>query len=158
MTSLHLFTGRQSRLPRSDLRTSIAIAAPPSVVWPLIADPAAHLMWNPALQRMQGSFRAGERFTMTLALDGGHRMTLRPRVLSRQEGHHITWRGRVLLPGLMDGTHSLRVEPDGQGGSHFFNEESFSGLLLRWINPESFRSGFDRANEGLRRLAEAQTR
>lgn len=146
------------RLPKAALSTRIAIAAPPSAVWALISDPAAHLRWNPNLRRMEGRLEEGATFLMSLGAEGKRPMTFRPTVLSRREGHHITWRGRLLMPGIFDGTHTLRVESDGQGGSVFFNEERFSGLLLALMGVEQFRPDFDAANAGLKRLAEGQTR
>lgn len=145
------------RLPRASLSTSIAIPAPVDVVWHLVADPAAHLAWNPNLRGIEGSFATGRRFRMTLGAAGKGTITFRPRVLSRQENDHLTWRGRLWLPFLFDGTHSLRVAPDGKGGTVFTNEERFSGLLLAVIDVGRFRPDFDAANRGLKRLAEAQT-
>jgi hypothetical protein len=146
------------RLPKAQLSTHIAIAAPPAAVWALISDPAAHLRWNPNLRRMEGRLQEGETFLMALGARGKRPITFRPKVLSRREGHHVTWRGRLLIPGLFDGTHTLRVEPDGNGGSFFHNEESFSGLLLSVMGVEQFRPDFIAANEGLKRMAEGQTR
>jgi len=157
MTTLSLDRPALSLLPKAQLSTRIAIAAPPATVWALIADPAAHLLWNPNLRRMEGRLEMGETFLMSLGAVGKRPMTFRPTVLSRREGHHVTWRGRLMMPGIFDGTHTLRVEPDGQGGSVFFNEESFSGLLLSVMGVEQFRPDFLAANAGLKRLAEGQT-
>lgn len=158
MTTLSLDRPARFRLPRAQLSTRIAIAAPPATVWALISDPAAHLRWNPDLRRMEGRFEVGETFLMSLGAEGARPMTFRPTLLSRHEGHSLTWRGRLWMPGIFDGTHTLRVEPDGRGGSLFFNEESFSGVLLAVMGVERFRPDFLAANEGLKRLAEGQAR
>ncbi|MEN9408856.1 MAG: hypothetical protein RL216_830 [Pseudomonadota bacterium] len=158
MTTYPLDRPALIRLPKARISTHVAIAAPPSAVWALIVDPAAHLLWNPNMRRMEGRLQEGETFLMSLGAEGKRPMTFRPKVLSRREGHHVTWRGRLLMPGLFDGTHTLRVKPDGQGGSLFFNEESFSGLLLAVMGVEQFRPDFEAANAGLKRLAEGQAR
>lgn len=145
-------------LPRARLETRIAIAAPPETVWPLIADPAAHLVWNPTLRRMEGRLEEGATFTMSLGAEGAKPMTFRPVVLRRDEGRRITWRGRLWVPGLFDGIHTLRLEPDGKGGTVFVNEEDFVGLLLLVMGVGQFRPDFEAANAGLKRLAEGQTR
>ena len=158
MTTLSLDRPALPLLPKAQISTRIAIDAPPATVWALISDPAAHLRWNPNMRRMEGRLEAGETFLMSLGAEGKRPMTFRPTVLSRREGHHVTWRGRLWMPGIFDGTHTLRVEPDGQGGSVFYNEESFSGLLLSVMGVEQFHPDFLAANEGMKRLAEGQAR
>lgn len=144
--------------PRRHLRTEIIINAPAAKIWPLIADPARHLDWNPNLHQMTGSLMQGAVFSMTLGAPGQRPMTFHPRVLDRAEGSHIKWRGRLWMPGVFDGTHTLRVEPLGPDQTRFVNEEGFAGLLLWVMKTEQFRPDFDAANGGLKRLAEDQTR
>ena len=144
--------------PRRHLRTEIVINAPAAEIWPLIADPARHLDWNPNLHRITGSLAQGAVFSMTLGAPGARPITFHPLVLDRVEGSHVTWRGRLWMPGLFDGTHTLRVEPLGPHETRFVNEEGFAGLLLWVIKPVQFRPDFEAANAGLKRVSEVQTR
>lgn len=144
------------RLPQAVLSTRIAIDAAPAQVWPLLADPARHLDWNPELRHIQGRFVQGEAFTMTLGPAGKRGITFRPVVLSRQPDRELVWRGHLWLRGLFDGVHSLRLVPRSDGGTVFVNEERFSGLLVAMVDIERFRPAFDAANAGLKRLAEGQ--
>ena len=157
LTGLLAPISRIFRLPVARLSTRIAIDAPPETVWPLIADPAGHLRWNPNLRRMEGRLEEGARFVMALGAPGARPMTFSPRVLERREGRALVWLGRLWLPGIFDGRHSLRVEPDGRGGSVFVNEEDFRGILLWVMDVARFRPDFEVANAGLKRVAEGQT-
>lgn len=43
-------------------------------------------------------------------------MTFRPTVLVAEPDRELRWRGRLLVPGLLDGEHAFVVEPRGDGG------------------------------------------
>jgi len=111
------------------IETAIDIAAPPIAVWGVLVDFAAYPDWNPFIRRLQGEARAGARLEVTVQPPGGKPMTFRPRVLAAEPARELSWRGRVLLPGLFDGEHGFRLEAVA-GGCRLNHSETFSGLLV----------------------------
>ena len=59
------------------LKESVRIAAPPSAVWPHVADPLLQSEWNPRLiaidRHNEGPVRAGESFRMIFRMSGRDR-------------------------------------------------------------------------------------
>lgn len=139
------------------IRTVIAINAPARVVWSILTDVAAYPAWNPFIRDFQGTVAEGARLRVSIAPEGATPMTFRPTVIRCISDQELTWLGRVLLPGLFDGEHRFRVEPDG-AGVRFVHEETFRGLLAPLLWPRiagPTRAGFEAMNRALKQRAEA---
>jgi hypothetical protein len=69
----------------------------------------------------------------------------------------LRWLGRLGLPGLLDGEHSFRLDPAGEGRTRFVQSERFTGLLVRFFGKTLAQTerGFAQMNEALKRRAEA---
>jgi hypothetical protein len=139
------------------LDTSIDIEAPPERVWTILMDFEAYPAWNPFITSIEGERRVGGKLSAQLSPPGGKPMTFKPTVQVFEEGTELTWLGRLFMPGIFDGRHTLRVEPRA-GGSRFIHREQFtgitSGLLMRFIGEDTGRS-FHLMNEALKERAEA---
>ena len=139
------------------LDTSIDIDAPPDRVWSVLTDFEAYPAWNPFITSIEGETRVGGKLRAQLSPPNGKAMTFKPTVQVFEEGSELTWLGRVLMPGIFDGRHTLRVEARGEG-SRFIQREQFtgiiSGLLMRFIG-EDTEKGFHLMNEALKERAEA---
>ncbi len=85
-------------------------------------------------------------------------MTLRPTVLGAEAEREFRWIGSLIIPGIFDGEHILRIEPLGPDRVRFVQEERFSGvlapLILRFIR-QSTLEGFAAMNRALKARAEA---
>jgi hypothetical protein len=57
-------------------------------------------------------------------------VTFKPTVLAVEANRELRWLGRLLVPGVFDGEHSLRIEPLEGGGSRFVQSERFTGVLV----------------------------
>jgi len=141
--------------PEAELATGIDIAAPPETVWALLADPAAHVAWNPMVLAMEGDLATGARFRMTLATGATGSVTFRPEVVHHSPGRELCWLGRLGAPRLLDGLHCWRIEANATG-TRLTNAESFRGVLLWAMDAQTFRDGFEAANLGLKAAAEAR--
>jgi hypothetical protein len=99
----------------------------------------------------------GGKLTASLTPAGRKTTSFKPTVQVFDEGTELTWLGRVLVPGIFDGRHTLRVEARA-GGSTFHHREQFtgiiSGLLMRFIG-EPTEAGFHAMNRALKERAEA---
>ena len=60
-------------------------------------------------------------------------MTFKPTVRSVEANRELRWFGRLLLSGVFDGEHSLRIEPLDGGRSRFVQSERFSGFLVGFV-------------------------
>lgn len=137
--------------------TSIDIDAPPERVWAILMDFESYPAWNPVITSIAGDQRLGGKLTVRLSPPGGKGMTLKPTVQVFEEGTELTWLGRLIMPGIFDARHTLRVEPR-EGGSRFIQREEFtgiiSGLLMRFFGDDT-EPGFHLVNEALKERAEA---
>ncbi|NNL12808.1 MAG: SRPBCC domain-containing protein, partial [Acidimicrobiia bacterium] len=113
--------------------------------------------WNPFITSIEGDQRVGGRLKARLSPPGGKGMTFKPTVQVFEEGTELTWLGRLVMPGIFDGRHTLRVEPR-EGGSRFIQRERFTGILaglmMRFIG-EDTEKGFHLMNGALKERAEA---
>jgi len=136
------------------IATAIDIAAPTAAVWSVLLDFAAYPDWNPFIRRLQGEARVGERLEVTVQPPNRRAMTFRPSVLAADSGE-LRWRGRVLMPGLFDGEHTLRLELQ-PSGCRLHHIETFSGLLVPLFGGmlADTERGFTAMNEALKRRVE----
>jgi hypothetical protein len=99
-------------------------------LWAVLRDFDHYPDWNPFLRSIVGPFEVGARLTVTIAPPGRRPMVLRPVVRIAEPGRELRWLGKLGVPHLFDGEHSLRVEPRAPGRTRFVQEESFRGLLV----------------------------
>lgn len=139
------------------LDTSIDIDAPPERVWSILMDFDAYPAWNPFIITIAGEQKVGGKLQAELKPPNGKKTTFKPTVQVFADGTELTWLGRILVPGIFDGRHTLRVEPRA-GGSRFIQREKFTGiiagLLMRFIG-EDTEAGFNAMNQALKERAEA---
>ena len=141
------------------LNTEILIEAAPRTLWSVLTDFAAYPEWNPFIVQVQGRPIPDSRLRVRLQPPGGRPMTFRPRVLRVEPDRELRWLGHVLVSGLFDGEHILRLEPV-EGGTRFVQREEFRGLLLpllwRGLDTKT-RAGFEAMNMSLKNRAEVMT-
>ena len=140
-----------------EVNASVDIAASPERVWSVVSDFDAFPAWNPFMTRASGQLREGSRLDITIEPPGGKPMNFKPKVLRVDPEHEIRWLGRLLVPGLFDGEHSLTVAPSPTGGSTFTQRERFTGVLT-WFSGKLFErthSGFEAMNLALKQRCEA---
>jgi hypothetical protein len=140
------------------LETAIEIQASPRRVWTILTDFAAYPGWNPFIPRISGQPAAGARLAVQIRPPGSRGMTFRPTVLAAEPDRELRWRGRLLLPGILDGEHAFLIEPAGDTTVRFVQREVFQGLLVpvlaRSLDTGTLE-GFRQMNAALKRRAEA---
>lgn len=139
-----------------DLRTEIAIDAPPERVWGVLTDFGSYPEWNPFIRRIIGEPVVGRRLEVRIEPPGGRGLTFKPTVRKVEANRELAWLGHLLLPGIFDGEHHLELEPRG-GGTLFVQREEFKGILVPLLGGglEKTRRGFEEMNAALKRRAEA---
>jgi hypothetical protein len=139
-----------------ELHSEIEIDAPPERVWLVLTDFAAYPEWNPFIHRISGKLEEGARLEVRITPPGARAMTFKPTLQAVEPHRQLRWLGRLLLPGLFDGEHSLRLEPLSGGGSRFIQSERFTGLLVPLVSGTLAKteSGFEQMNTALKARVE----
>jgi len=142
-----------------EIREQIEIDAPPWKVWSVLIDLPRYAAWNPLAIRGEGVPMPRKRLKVRIASPEGRGMTFRPTVTSYEAGRTFRWRGRLLVPGLLDGEHIHEVEPLEGGRTRYVQRERFRGLLVPLFAGmlEQTRRGFRGMNEALKARVEDPT-
>jgi hypothetical protein len=145
-----------------EISTEIEFSGTPDEAWTVLADLRAWPEWNPGVRAMEGEAIEGTRLRFATTLASGRKVSLRPRVLVAEPGRELRWRGRLVVPGIFDGTHRHRLETTEPGRVRYVQSERFRGVLVpflrRLIDVETVQS-FAATNEALaRRVAELRER
>ena len=139
-----------------ELRREIEIDAPPERVWAVVTDFAAYPEWNPFIRRISGELREGARLEVRIEPPGGRATTFKPTVRAVETNRELRWLGRLLVPGIVDGEHSLRIEQREGGSSRFVQSERFSGVLVGLFKGTLAKTetGFEQMNAALKARVE----
>jgi hypothetical protein len=127
-------------------------------VWEILVDFPAYSLWNPFIVTIAGAAVRSGRLTVSIRPPGGRVMTFRPIVLAADPHRELRWRGRPILPGLLDGEHVFTIAPFFSGRVRFSQRETFRGLLVPLMTGsmwEGTRRGFEDMNRALKRRAES---
>jgi hypothetical protein len=139
-----------------ELRREIEIDAPPERVWAVVTDFASYPEWNPFIRRISGELHVGAKLEVQIEPPGGRPVTFKPTVRAVEVSRELRWLGRLLLPGIFDGEHSLRIEPLDDGRSRFVQSERFTGLLVGLVKGTLAKTetGFEQMNTALKARVE----
>jgi hypothetical protein len=140
----------------STLSTTTEIDASPAAVWAVLTDTAAYPEWNPFMAKLDGEFTVGAKLAVRIAPPGGKPMSFKPTVLAAEPERELRWLGHFLVPGLVDGEHSLLLEPLAGGRTRFTQAERFSGILVRPMRSLLGKTelGFEQMNAALKARVE----
>ena len=140
------------------LHASVDIDAPAEQVWRVVTDFPRYPEWNPFIVRASGDQRVGGRLKLTITAPDVRPVTFRPRVLDLEPGRLIRWKGRLWIPGLFDGRHSLTVEPLDDARSRFITHEDVSGILVPVLGKvmRASQQGFELMADALSRRVAKQ--
>jgi hypothetical protein len=139
------------------ISASVDIAASPEEVWAVLADLGAYGQWNPFIQSASGRLAEGETLTLRLVPSQGRPLTFRPRVLVAKPGIMLRWIGRLLVPGIFDGTHQFELE-ERDGHTRVTQSETFGGVLIPFTGKTITRTetDFQNLNRALKQRVESK--
>ena len=140
--------------------TDIVINATADSVWDALTDFESVPAWNPFIKQISGDIEMGSRIEVRLQPPEGRGMTFRPTVLNAEPNRELRWIGRILIPGIFDGEHYFRIEPQADGGVRFIQGEKFTGVLVPFFGGiiKNAVRGFKEMNSALKDRAEGTTR
>jgi len=144
---------------RREVIIHIDIEAPPEEIWHHLTDFAAYPEWNPYLSGIEGKARAGSGLVLKMGQPGGKQVAAKVTVTTVQPGRKLVWRGRTLIPGLLDNEHSFVIEDQGGRTSRLTQSEVFTGFLAfflpRFLGQQT-SLGFEMFNEVLKKRVEGK--
>ena len=138
------------------IETGIDIAAPRWRVWQVLTDVDRYPAWNPFVTSVEGVLRDGSKLRVRVEPPGRKAMTVEPTVVALAQERELRWRGRLLVPGLLDGGQAFRLEGRA-GGCRFRQAVRFSGVLAPLLGAgllEATRRGCEAMNAALEARAE----
>lgn len=139
------------------ISASVDIAASPQAVWAVLADLDSYCEWNPFIQSASGQVAEGATLTLRMVPSQGRAMTFRPRVLVAEPGVMLRWIGRLIVPGIFDGTHQFALEDLG-GQTRVTQSETFGGILIPFTGKTitQTETEFNKLNQALKQRVEAR--
>src|SRR5260370_22292284 len=96
------------------ISAAVDIAATPQQVWAVLADLDSYPQWNPFIRSASGQLAEGATLTLRLVPAQGRAMTFRPKGLAARPGELLRWIGRLIMPGIFDGTHQFALDDMGR--------------------------------------------
>lgn len=134
------------------IKTQIHIEASPEQVWQVLTDFDTYAAWNPFIVSIAGDVALGNMIDVKV-----QGMRFKPKVLQFETNKAFVWKGKLFIKGLFDGTHSFKLQDNGDGSTTFLHGENFSGILVplfkKMLN-EKTEPGFVAMNEALKRRVE----
>jgi hypothetical protein len=140
------------------ISATVDISATPEQVWAVLADLPAYQEWNPFIRSASGQLAEGATLTLRMAPANGRAMTFRPKVLAAQPGVLLRWIGRLVVPGVFDGTHQFALDDLG-GHTRLTQSETFRGILVPFTGKTITQTeeGFRALNQALKQRVEHAT-
>lgn len=137
-----------------EIKTEIEIQAPVSQVWSVLTQIDEYSQWNSFIKKLEGNLKVGENIRAEIQPVDSSTMTFKPKVLQFEENRILQWKGKFLLNGLFDGTHSFELVENQDGSTTFKQSELFNGVLVGLFNLENTIKGFEAMNRELKRKCE----
>src|SRR5215203_6096129 len=113
-----------------EIHAEIEIDASAERVWGIITDFASYPERNWYIRKISGEPKVGEHLEVRFEPPGGRGITLKPTVLNAGPNRELRWLGHLLMSGLIDGEHSLSIQPLGENRVRFVQGEAFRALLV----------------------------
>ena len=142
---------------RKEIRDEIEIGAPAEAVWKALTDFESFREWNPVIRPVVGTASVGAELRVQVRPPGGKAAAFRPKVTVAVADRELRWKGRLWLPGILDGEHIFEIEPLGSARVKFVQREVFSGLLVPFLakSIDQIQLGFEEMNRALKERVEA---
>lgn len=139
-----------------EICTKIQINASPSIVWSIITDFENYGKWNPFIREISGLTREGSTIQIFIKPPNSNGMKFRPKILKYEPEEEIRWLGKLWIPKIFDGEHSLTIKKLDENKVLFIQKEQFNGLLVPLFTKlfKDTELGFQMMNQNLKKEAE----
>jgi len=125
-------------------------------VWDIITDFDNYSEWNPFIKEISGNQIVGKQIEVLIKPLNSNEMRFRPKILVYKPEEELRWMGKLWIPKLFDGEHSLIIKKIAENKVLFIQKEKFRGLLIPLFQGllKNTESGFKIMNQALKSLAE----
>jgi hypothetical protein len=139
-----------------ELHTEIEINASADIVWDIITDFEGYTHWNPFIKEVSGIQEEGSTIEVFIKPPHSNGMKFKPKIIKFQEEKELRWLGKLWIPKLFDGEHSLVIKQISENKVLFIQKEKFYGLLVPIFSNllKDTKSGFELMNNSLKHEAE----
>lgn len=131
------------------------IAAPPQVVWDILADPAGYPEWDPGMIRVEGNMAPGEQVKFFTKFSPDRAFAVK--ITAFEPGSKMVFTGGMPF-GLFKSERTHRLTAGEHSTTEFHTEEIFSGPLLPVFGRSlpDLTESFEAFAAGLKARAESQ--
>ncbi|XLS30111.1 SRPBCC family protein [Flavobacteriaceae bacterium M23B6Z8] len=136
------------------IETEILINANPEKVWKILTNQKEYPDWNPFIKHFEGKLEIGKKLKISIQPPNSSQMKFQPKVLAFEKNKILKWKGKFIINGLFDGTHTFELIDKNNGTTIFKQNEIFKGLLVRFFNLKNTKTGFERMNSALKTQSE----
>jgi hypothetical protein len=143
--------------PHTVAGAEIAIDAPQSAVWDVLADLERYGEWNPVIVSASGTLREGETVRLRLDRAGKPVEDEEFDVVIVNDGQKLRWLRRTIAPGIRDEEIEIRLEPDEGGGTLVRAIDRFEGVLAPLVDADPHREDITLMLAALEARAEASS-
>ena len=139
-----------------EIYTEIGINASAEIVWEIITDFDNFGEWNSFIKEISGVPKEGSQLKLFTKPPNSNGIGFKPKILKYEAEKEITWLGKLWIPKLFDGKHSLIIKKLDERSVLFVQKERFSGLLVPFLRNmlDNTKSGFEIMNHELKKEAE----
>ena len=141
-----------------ELYTEIEIQATADRVWQHLTNLDDFHLWNPFILSAQGIVRLGEKVQIHIKPPQGKDLSFQTTIIQVEPDRNLTWRGKLIIPGLFDSVHSFTIDPIDNNSVHFSQSEKFSGLIVPLLAKDlntKLLHGLELMNQALKVRAES---
>ena len=141
-----------------ELYTEIEIQATADRVWQHLTNLDNFHLWNPFILSAQGIVRLGEKVQIHIKPPQGKDLNFQTTIIQVEPDRNLTWRGKLIIPGLFDSVHSFTIDPIDNNSVHFIQSEKFSGLIVPLLAKDlntKLLHGLELMNQALKVRAES---
>lgn len=139
-----------------EIYTEIEIDASADIIWHIITDFEGYPRWNPFIKEISGIPGEGSIIEVCIKPPQSKGMKFKPKIIKLQEEKELRWLGKLWIPKLFDGEHSLVIKQISENKVLFIQKEKFYGLLVPIFSNllKDTKSGFELMNNALKHEAE----
>jgi hypothetical protein len=141
-----------------ELYTEIEIQATADRVWQHLTNLDDFHLWNPFILSAQGIVRLGEKIQIHIKPPQGKDLNFQTTIIQVEPDRNLTWRGKLIIPGLFDSVHSFTIDQIDNNSVHFSQREKFSGLIVPLLAKDlntKVLHGLELMNQALKVRAES---
>lgn len=141
-----------------EIVTDIVVNASVDKVWSVLSGFSSYAEWNPYIRRIEGDLQTGASMSVTRVMPQHGESTSNPSITLYRPCREIRLLDRLVLPGLLDAEHGLKLEPLGAEQVRFVHWHSTSGILAPFMSGSTseLRSQLEATNAALKDRVESE--